>query len=197
MDRFMRNSLLGRSISRALAVCGQSAGYDCAIQAIFATMAHEARKLDRNDRAILALLQDNALRTADELAHEVPLSASAIARRVRRMREDGVIVADRAVVSEKIGPYLTAMVDIQLARHELAQVDGLVQRLSSRPEVQVVLEIAGQMDLALVIAVRDMDGFNQFADEALADDPVVRRYETRLVKRRRKFSTAWPITGAE
>jgi Lrp/AsnC family leucine-responsive transcriptional regulator len=127
------------------------------------------RKLDRHDRAILALLQENALHTADELAGEVPLSASAIARRVRRMREEGVIVADRAVVSEKIGPYLTALVDIQLARHGLAEVD------------------------ALVIAVRDMDAFNAFADEVLADDPVVRRYETRLVKRRRKFTTAWPI----
>ena len=117
----------------------------------------------------------------------------AVARRVRRMREEGVIVADRAVVSEKIGPYLTALVDIQLARHGLAEVDGLVQRLAVRPEVQMVVEIAGQVDLALVIAVRDMDAFNAFADEVLADDPVVRRYETRLVKRRRKFTTAWPI----
>ena len=155
------------------------------------------RKLDHQDHAILALLQENALRTADELAQDVPLSASAIARRVRRMREDGTIVADRAVVSEKIGPFLTALVDIQLARHELAQVDGLVARLSVRPEVQMVMEVAGQVDLALVIAVRDMEGFNAFADEVLADDPVVRRYETRLVKRRRKFTTAWPIGGAK
>lgn len=151
------------------------------------------RKLDAHDRAILALLQEDALRTADDLAAAVALSPSAIARRVRRLREEGVIIADRAVVTERIGPFLTALVDIQLARHELAQVDGLVQRLSARPEVQVVMEIAGQMDLALIIAVRDMDGFNAFADEALADDPVVRRYETRLVKRRRKFTTAWPI----
>ena len=151
------------------------------------------RKLDRHDRAILALLQENALRTADEMAEAVPLSASAIARRVRRMRDDGVIVADRAVVSEKIGPFLTALVDVQLARHGLAEVDRLVQRLAARPEVQMVMEVAGQTDLALVVAVRDMDGFNLFADEALADDPVVRRYETRLVKRRRKLTTAWPI----
>jgi Lrp/AsnC family leucine-responsive transcriptional regulator len=151
------------------------------------------RALDGYDRAILAALQHDALRTADELAATVALSPSAIARRVRRLREEGTIVADRAVVTEKVGPFLTALVDIQLARHGLAEVDALIQRLSARPEVQVVMEIAGQMDLALIIAVRDMDGFNAFADEALADDPVVRRYETRLVKRRRKFTTAWPI----
>lgn len=155
------------------------------------------RKLDRHDLAILALLQEDALRTADQLALDVPLSPSAIARRVRRMREDGTIVADRAVVSEKIGPYLIALVDIQLAKHGLAEVDRLVHELTARPEVQMVMEIAGQVDLALVIAVRDMDAFNAFADEVLADHPVVRRYETRLVKRRRKFTTAWPIEAAE
>jgi Lrp/AsnC family transcriptional regulator, leucine-responsive regulatory protein len=153
----------------------------------------QMRALDDFDLALLILLQEDGLRTADELAREVALSPSAIARRVRRLREEGMIIADRAVVAERVGPFLTAMIDIQLARHGLAEVDGLIQRLSGRPEVQVVLEIAGQMDLALIIAVRGMDGFNAFADEVLADDPVVRRYETRLVKRRRKFTTAWPI----
>lgn len=151
------------------------------------------RALDGHDRAILRLLQRNSLRTAEELADDVALSPSAIARRVRRLREDGTIVAERAVVSERVGPFLTALVDIQLARHDLASVDALIGRLGARDEVQVIFEVAGMMDLALVIAVRDMEGFNRFADEALADDPVVRRYETRLVKRRRKFTAAWPL----
>lgn len=151
------------------------------------------RALDGYDRALLALLQDDALRTAEDLARDVALSPSAIARRVRRLREEGVIVADRAVVTDRIGPFLTALVDIQLARHGLADVDGLLQRLAGRPEVQAVMEVAGPMDIVLIVAVRDMDAFNLFADEELADHPVVGRYETRLVKRRRKFTAAWPI----
>ena len=55
------------------------------------------------------------------------------------------------------------------------------------------MEVAGPFDLVLVVAVSDMDAFNAFADDALADDPAVRRYETRFVKKRRKYSTAWPI----
>ena len=151
------------------------------------------RALDGYDRALLALLQEDALRTAEDLARDVALSPSAIARRVRRLREEGVIVADRAVVTDRIGPFLTALVDIQLARHGLADFDGLLQRLAARPEVQAVMEVAGPTDIILIVAVRDMDAFNAFADEELADHPVVGRYETRLVKRRRKFTTAWPI----
>jgi DNA-binding Lrp family transcriptional regulator len=45
----------------------------------------------------------------------------------------------------------------------------------------------------LLVTVRDMDAFNDFVDTMLGADPVVRRYETSFVKRRRKFSTALPL----
>lgn len=151
------------------------------------------REWDAYDRKLLGLLQEDALRSAEDLANAVALSPSAIARRVRRMREDGTIVADRSVVSEKIGPFLSAMVDVQLDRHALQPVEDFLRRLSIRAEVQAILEVAGPFDLVLLVAVADMDAFNAFADTALADDPAVRRYETRFVKRRRKFTTAWPI----
>lgn len=151
------------------------------------------REWDSYDRALLTLLQEDALRTAEDLARDVALSPSAIARRVRRMREDGTIVADRAVVTEKIGPFLSAMVDVQLDRHALQPVEALLRRLEARAEVQAILEVAGPFDLLVLVVVRDMDAFNAFADAALGSDPAVRRYETRFVKRRRKFTTAWPI----
>lgn len=153
----------------------------------------EIGRLDQYDRALLSLLQKNALLTAEELSHDVALSPSAIARRVRRLRDQGIIVADRAVVTDRIGPFLTAMVDIQLAHHGLTQIEPLLQKLQKMDEVQVIMDVAGSVDLALIVAVRDLDAFNAFADETLAGDPAVQRYETRLIKRRRKFTTAWPI----
>ena len=150
-------------------------------------------ELDRYDLALLSLLQEDALHTAEDLAREVALSPSAIARRIRRMRSDGTIVADCSVVTEKVGPFLSALVDVQLDRHSLPEVEGLLRRHVARPEIQAVLEVAGPFDLVLVVAVKDMDAYNAFADETLAADPAVRRYESRFVKKRRKFTTAWPI----
>jgi len=150
-------------------------------------------KLDGYDRALLSLLQKNALLTAEDLSKKVALSPSAIARRVRRLRDQGIIVADHAMVTDRIGPFLTAMVDVQLAHHGLAQIEPFLQKLQAMDEVQVIMDVAGSVDLALIVAVRDLDAFNKFADETLAGDPAVQRYETRLIKRRRKFTTAWPI----
>ncbi|NJR77795.1 Lrp/AsnC family transcriptional regulator [Sphingomonas corticis] len=153
----------------------------------------EKRELDGHDRALLRLLQVDAARTADDLAQEVPLSPSAITRRVRRLHEDGTIVADVAIVSDRVAPFLSALVDVQLDRHALAEVDAVLRRLCAAPEVQALMEVTGPSDLALLVVVADMHAFNAFADAMLGSDPVVRRYETRFVKKRRKFTTALPL----
>lgn len=153
----------------------------------------ERRELDGYDRALLRVLQVDAARTAEELARDVTLSPSAITRRVRRLHEDGTIVADVAIVAERAVPLLSAFVDVQLDRHALAEVEALLRRLCGDARVQAVMEVTGRFDLMLLVAVADMDGFNAFADTMLADDPAVRRYETRFVKKRRKFSTAIPL----
>src|SRR5688572_11893988 len=98
---------------------------------------------DALDLRILDLLQHNALLTADELAETLPLSPSAIARRVRRLRETGVIARDVAVLSDAVGPFLSAFVHIQLDRHALAAVEALRRRLTSSPNVQLFMEISG------------------------------------------------------
>ena len=148
---------------------------------------------DRHDLAILARLQTDALQTAEQLAEHIPLSPSAIARRVRRMREDGTIRAHVAEVSEKIGPFLSALVDVQLDRHAVPDLERLIRKLMGNAHVQAVMEVTGAADLVLLVVVRDMEAYNRFADEVLAGDPVVRRYETRFIKKRRKYSTALPI----
>ena len=82
-------------------------------------------------------------------------------------------------------------------RHALAAVEALKRRLAASPHVQLFLEVAGAFDLLLLVIVRDMDAFNEFTDTMLGADPVVRRYESNFVKRRRKFSLALPLDGLE
>lgn len=151
------------------------------------------RKLDGSDLALLGLLQEDNSQTADELAKQIALSPSAIARRVRRMRDDGTIIANVAVLSDKIRPFLSALVDVQLDRHALPAVEALLHRLTSSPNVQAIFEIAGPFDLTLLVTVNDMDDYNAFADNVLASATVVSRYETRFIKKRRVFRTALPI----
>ena len=110
------------------------------------------------------------------------------------MRETKVISAEVVIVSEEAaGNPLSMLVQIQLERHALPEVAALRRRLAACENVQLLLDVSGTIDIVLLVVARDLDDFNAFADEMLASDRSVRRYETSLVKNRRKNSLAMPL----
>jgi Lrp/AsnC family leucine-responsive transcriptional regulator len=144
---------------------------------------------DSFDLKLLNALQENADQTAEQLAELVALSPSAIARRLRRLREVGAIGRTVALLSPKwADKRLRALVSLQLQEH--APAAGLAElkaRLQLLDEVQLCLEVSGADDMILLVACRDMAEFNSFADAELAASPVVRRYETSFVKKEVKY----------
>jgi Lrp/AsnC family transcriptional regulator, leucine-responsive regulatory protein len=152
-------------------------------------------KLDAFDIQLLNLLQADALATAEQLARIVPLSASAVTRRVRRLRSDGWITADTAVVSTRLSDRrLRALVNVQVHEHaEERGIAALRAKLTAVPEVQMILDVAGANDLAVLISARDMADYNDLAERLFQNDPAVRRYETGFVKRVHKQSAAIPL----
>ncbi len=148
--------------------------------------------------ALLSLLQADNLQAADRLSERVGRSPSAVARRLRRLRETGAIAADVALVSEEAaGQPLSAVVHVQLERHTPQDVDRLRRRLVASPHVQLCLDLAGSFDILLLVVARDMAAYNDFADAALEDNPAVRRFETTFVKRRVKATLAFPLGAVE
>ena len=144
---------------------------------------------DNFDLKLLNAMQDDADRTAERLAELVALSPSAIARRLRRLREGGAIARTVAILSPELaGKRLRALISLQL--HDHAPAAGLTElkdRLRLLDEVQLCLEVTGTDDMVLLVACRDMAEFNDFADAELAASPVVRRYETSFVKKEVKI----------
>ena len=140
---------------------------------------------DSFDLKLLNAMQEDADRTAEELARLVALSPSAIARRIRRLKETGAIARTIALIAPEFsGHRLRALIRLQLQEH--APAAGLAElraRLDSLAEVQLCLEVSGTDDMVLLVACRDMDAFNAFADAELAGSTVVRRYETSFVKK--------------
>ena len=72
-------------------------------------------ELDRFDRQLLRLVQEDSARTTAQLAARVALSPSAIQRRLRRLREAGVIAREIAVVDpRRVGPSTTFLASVQV-----------------------------------------------------------------------------------
>jgi DNA-binding Lrp family transcriptional regulator len=159
-----------------------------------AKSAGKSKTLDALDLRLLDFLQRDNQLTADDLAERVGRSPSAVARRLRRLRENKAIVADVSVAAEwAVGSPLSAIVHLQLERHALNEVEAFRRQLVACSNVQFYLEISGTFDILLLVVVADMEAFNRFADEMLAGERAVRRYETSFVKRRLKASLALPL----
>lgn len=151
-------------------------------------------QLDRLDMQILSALQESNQTSAHELADRVPLSASAIQRRIRHYRNTGVITADVSIVNPKVtGEHVSVVLLIQLAQQGPSRVADMKARLSRSPHVQVIMEIAGSYDLMCITLFDNIESFNTFADGEIADHPSVARYETIFVRRRVKFGTTIPL----
>ena len=146
--------------------------------------------LDPFDLQLLNQVQRDDSQTAEDLSRTVALSPSAIARRLRRLRSSGPIARTIALLSPKLTEArLRALVFIVLNEH--ADHDGkaaLHRRIVAAREVQFCYDLAGAVDIALMIDCADMAEFNALCDSLLTADSTVRRYETHIVKREVKFA---------
>lgn len=146
--------------------------------------------LDRIDRHILRCLQvDNTISNL-HLAEEVGLSPPACLRRVRKLREEGVIVADVSIVNPRLlGRLLNIIVEVEMNRDQLDVHDAFMQKMLEAPEVTQCYQVTGDVDFVLVVMVADMEAYEAFARRDLASDMNLRKFRSLISLRRNKFST--------
>jgi len=147
--------------------------------------------LDKIDRHILRCLQiDNRISNL-QLAEEVGLSPPACLRRVRRLREEGVIVADVSLVNPRmLGRVLNIIVEVEMNRDQLDVYDAFMLKMQSAPEVTQCYQVTGDVDFVLVVMVADMEAYEAFARRDLASNINLRKFRSLISLKRNKFSTA-------
>lgn len=139
----------------------------------------ETVTLDHFDRKLLALVQKNNLRPARELAEAVGLSESAVLRRLRRMRSEGVIVADVAVVDPAVaGEFVSIHVLVSLERERSFDLDAFIRKIRQRPEVKKIWYVTGEVDFVLLLRLPGMDRYADFVDDVFHADDNVKSFKT-------------------
>ncbi len=120
-------------------------------------------EMDRYDRMILQLLQQEGRISNQELADRIGLSPSPCLRRVRALEEAGIISGYRALLNTKaLGYSLMALIYISMDKHTPERFEHFDREIASIPEVTECLLITGQQaDYQLKVVVRDMDAFQE------------------------------------
>jgi DNA-binding Lrp family transcriptional regulator len=135
--------------------------------------------LDRFDHALLKLVQVDNQTPARTLAEKVGLSESAVLRRLRALRKNGVITADVAVVHPAaLGRPLTIHVLVSLEREGTAALDAFERKLRGREEVRGAWYVTSEVDFVVLLQVESMESYESFAREVFLDDPNIKSFRT-------------------
>lgn len=118
-------------------------------------------QLDRYDRHLLEILQQDGRISNQDLADRIGLSPSSCLRRLRTLEESGLIIGYRALLDAKsLGLSLMALLHISMDRHTPERFANFEATIAGLPEVLECLLITGQdADYQLKVIVRDMDAY--------------------------------------
>jgi Lrp/AsnC family leucine-responsive transcriptional regulator len=153
--------------------------------------------IDEFDAKILNLMQKNARLTAEAIAEKVGLSPSTVQKRQTRLRQDGIISAEIAVVSPRaVGQQLTMIIEVTVERERPELLDQFKRSVTAQAEVMQCFYVTGDKDFILVVNLRDMEHYEKFTTSFFKRNSNIRRVSTSVVVDPVKVGLAIPIAAS-
>ncbi len=157
-------------------------------------MNEDIDEIDRLDRRILAVLQDDGRITVADLSERIGLSPTATAERMRRLIREGFIRGFRAELDPvRLGRGLLVFVEVLLDRTSPDVFDAFARQVKRAGEVLECHLVAGGFDYLIKARVRDMAAYRRFLAEVILPLPGVRETRTYAVMEEVKSTQALPL----
>ena len=150
--------------------------------------------LDPGDIRILRILQRDASLSIAEVAREAGMSQTPAWRRMKRMRDAGVIRATVALVDrEAVGLSFVAYAFVKLGLPSRQNMDNFDRLVKLWPEVLVCERITGAVDYLIKVVTEDIGAYDRFLRYKLLDNEFVTDVQSRIVIATVKDTPALPI----
>lgn len=155
-------------------------------------------QLDRYDRALIRLLQEDGRMSNARLAERVHLSESSCLRRLRALERAGLIHAYTAVIDEARAGYpVNVFVSVSLTRQGQSDLQTFENAVSRIPEVRECYLMSGEYDYLLRVAVADMADFERVHNGQLTRLPGVSRVHSSFAIRTVQRSRVLPVRAED
>ena len=151
--------------------------------------------MDRIDRQMLQLLQQEGRLSTVELAERVALSPSPCARRLKRLEDSGIISSYRAVLNRKLLQLATTVfVNVRLMHHREDAVRLFEEAVTTMDEVIACHVVSGAFDYLLEVVVRDLPDYEKLVRKLQALS-MVQDITSNFAIRTVKSGTPLPLPG--
>ena len=152
--------------------------------------------LDRIERQVLDLLQENGRMSNVELAESIGLSESPTFRRVKNLEQRGVIERYAAVVDQRaLGFTVTAFVLVNMEKQPDARIDDFHARVDAEPHIVECHAMSGSHDYIMKVVARDIDHFSELVMQGILKYPGVLHVESSFSLSEIKHSRVLPTSG--
>lgn len=157
-----------------------------------------ANGLDATDIRILTALQDDASRSAAEIAQSLGLSPSTCGNRIKQLKAAGYIKKVVACLNrEKLDFRAQFFVQVTVMQHDPQYIQDFVSAMNENPEVLECHVLLGAFDFLLRVVTPDLQGYENFYFKKLSYVPGVREVMTYVSISEMKFTTALPLSGPQ
>jgi Lrp/AsnC family transcriptional regulator len=150
--------------------------------------------LDEIDKRILRVVQSDASRTTGEIAEAVGLSQAPCWRRLQRLKEEGYIRAQVALLDRrKIGLNAQIFAQVKLTATGRSNVDAFTDAIRAFPEVLECFVLMGSVDFMLRVVAHDIEAYERFFFEKLSRVPGVQEINSMVALSEIKATTELPV----
>ncbi len=150
--------------------------------------------VDRLDRKILQILQEDATVPVAEIGRRVGLSTTPCWRRIQKLEEDGVITGRVALLNPaKINTSVTAFVAITTSQHNEEWLKRFAEVIRELPEVVEFYRMAGQVDYLLRVVVPDIAAYDNLYQRLISRIDIS-DVSTTFAMEQIKYTTSLPLT---
>jgi Lrp/AsnC family transcriptional regulator len=135
-----------------------------------------ASGIDRIDRRILAVLQEDCTMPVAEIGRRVGLSTTPCWRRIQKLEEEGVIRRRVALLDpKKVRAGVTVFVAVRTSQHSEDWLERFAEVVTEFPEVVEFYRMSGEVDYLLRVVVPDIEQLRHLLQEADRQDRPGRR----------------------
>lgn len=149
--------------------------------------------MDKLDRRILRLLQEDSTIAVADLAKKVGLSTTPCWRRVQRLEEDGVIRRRVALLDPlKVNARVTVFVSIRTNMHSIEWLKRFSEVIGDFPEVAEFYRMSGEVDYLLRVVVPDIAAYDTFYQKLISKIEI-RDVSSAFAMEQIKYTTELPL----
>ena len=125
--------------------------------------------MDRLDRKILRLLQEDSTLAVADIAKKVGLSTTPCWRRIQKLEEEGVIQRRVAILDPvKLNTRVNVFVSIRTNAHSIEWLKRFSEVIQEFPEVVEFYRMSGEVDYLLRVVVPDIAAYDAFYKRLIA-----------------------------